>query len=83
MPDIRRGILLIYLLSVEEILVLDLLIAACVVCVSAFAITLGMTIIIVGLGVFQTLEGFQTFATTPCAFPIGFLRCIDLASYPW
>jgi hypothetical protein len=53
------------LLSIEGLLALDLPIAAFAVCVFAFAISGGETILVVWFGVFRALEGFMTFAAAP------------------
>jgi hypothetical protein len=53
------------LLSIEGSLALDFPIAAIAVCVFAFAISGGETILVVRFGVFRALEGFMTFASAP------------------
>ena len=57
--------LVFHLLNIEGSLALDLLIAAFAVCVFAFAISGGETILVVRFGVFRALEGVMTFAATP------------------
>jgi len=63
--DTGRGMLVFHLLNIEGSLALDLLIAAFAVCVFAFAISGGETILVVRFGVFRALEGVMTFAATP------------------
>jgi hypothetical protein len=50
------------LLGFEGSLALDLRIAALAICVFAFAMSKGETILVVWFGVFRALEGFMTFA---------------------
>jgi len=60
--DTGRGVLVFCLLSIEGSLALDLLITAFAVCVFAFAISRGETIMVVRFAVFLALEGLMTFA---------------------
>jgi hypothetical protein len=63
--DTGRGMLVFCLLSIEGSLALELPIAAYAVCVFAFAISGGETILVVRFGVFPALVGLMPFAATP------------------